>query len=296
MAEYLTTREVAQYLRLNEKKVYALVSEGQLPAARISGKWLFPKHLVDQWVEHNTIYPATGLMGAVLDELVVIQGSDDWLFSKTFEHFQRERTIPVVSARVGSLAGLSAVGAGKAHLAGCHVENEQVEKLVPKGQGYYLVNLFRRCQGLIFDRERHPGVTGLESAAAQGLRFADRQPLSGTFRLVQRLLEESGVPAERLTRVGPFSSHLELAIAVQQGQTDTGIGTQVAAELCGLDFVELCTESYKLALPVLFASHPRMAGFLEFVLNELKAASTRGVSGYGFEDLGRMETVGVSGP
>ena len=37
MAEYLTTREVAKYLRLNEKKVYALVADGQLPAARISG-------------------------------------------------------------------------------------------------------------------------------------------------------------------------------------------------------------------------------------------------------------------
>lgn len=48
MAESLTTREVARYVRLNEKKVYALVSEGQLPAARLSGKWLFPKHLIDQ--------------------------------------------------------------------------------------------------------------------------------------------------------------------------------------------------------------------------------------------------------
>jgi excisionase family DNA binding protein len=57
MAQYLTTREVAAYLRLNEKKVYELVAQGQLPAARISGKWLFPKHLVDQWVERNTLYP-----------------------------------------------------------------------------------------------------------------------------------------------------------------------------------------------------------------------------------------------
>ena len=82
MADYLTTREVARYLRLNEKKVYALVSEGQLPAARLSGKWLFPKHLIDQWVERKTVIPVSGLMGALLGEMIVIQGSDDWLFSR----------------------------------------------------------------------------------------------------------------------------------------------------------------------------------------------------------------------
>jgi len=87
MAEYLTTKEIARYLRINEKKVYDLVARGELPAARISGKWLFPKHLVDQWVERNTVYPAHGLMGAVLDELVVVQGSDDWLFSQASERF-----------------------------------------------------------------------------------------------------------------------------------------------------------------------------------------------------------------
>ena len=295
MPEYLTTREVAQYLRLNEKKVYALVSKGQLPAARVSGKWLFPRHLVDQWVDQNTVYPSTGLMGAMLDELVVVQGSDDWLFTRVSERFQAERAVPVVSAQVGSLAGLSAVDTGKAHVAGCHVENEQVARMVTSGSGCYLVNLFRRHQGLIFDRARNPDVDGLESAARAGLTFADRQPLSGTYRLAERLFEEAGVPTGDLTRVGSFSSHLELAIAIGRGEADAGVGTQMAAELCGLDFVELCTEAYKLAVPVAFASHPRMAGFLEFVLEELGSASGRGVSGYGFDELGRMEMIGASG-
>jgi len=39
MAEYLTTKEAAKYLKLNEKKLYELVSKGLMPAARISGKW-----------------------------------------------------------------------------------------------------------------------------------------------------------------------------------------------------------------------------------------------------------------
>jgi excisionase family DNA binding protein len=288
----MTTKEVASYLRLNEKKVYALVSDGQLPAARISGKWLFPKHLVDQWVEQNTIYPVSGLMGALLDEMLVIQGSDDWLFSRVVARFQESENFPVASAKVGSLAGLAAVGEGKAHLAGCHVDNKQVEKLAGERWGCYLVNLLQRSQGLIFDRQRHPGITGLESVHEKKLSFAGRQKLSGTYRLVEKLCKERKIDIEALQSTGPYSSHLELAMAVRTGSADAGVGIQVAADLCGLDFIPLITEPFKLAIPVAFGSHPRMAKFLDFVTRELKQAAKEGVAGYGFEALGEIEAVG----
>lgn len=295
MAEYLTTREVASYLKLNEKKVYALVAGGRLPAARISGKWLFPRHLIDQWVESKTTYPVTGLMGALLDEMVVIQGSDDWLFARMAQRYQSKRSIPVASAKVGSLAGLSAVGEGKAHLAGCHVENRQVEKLMGDRPGCYLVNLLQRTQGLIFDRDRHPGLKSLKDATEGRLRFARRQELSGTHHLMERLFEKHKLSLDEVQGVGPYSTHLELALAIRTGQADCGVGIQVAAELCGLDFIPLDTEPYKLAVPAAFISHPQISGFLEFVLDELKAASRQGTAGYGFSDLGRMEAIGRAG-
>ena len=59
MSQFLTTKEVAQFLSINEKMVYSLVSEKGLPASKITGKWLFPKNLVEQWVEVNTTnYPS----------------------------------------------------------------------------------------------------------------------------------------------------------------------------------------------------------------------------------------------
>ena len=107
MRDYLNTREVAAYLKLNEKKIYALVAAGQLPAARISGKWLFPRDLVDRWVEENTFYPSSGVMGAMLDDLLVMQGSDDWLLSTCVEALaRRSDEFQIVEARIGSLAGL----------------------------------------------------------------------------------------------------------------------------------------------------------------------------------------------
>ena len=47
---YMSVKQVASYLQLNEKKIYALVSEGLIPATKITGKWMFPRELVDRWM------------------------------------------------------------------------------------------------------------------------------------------------------------------------------------------------------------------------------------------------------
>ena len=60
MDDLFSTKEVARFLNINEKMVYALVSEKGLPATKVTGKWIFPRHLVQQWLEANTInYPET---------------------------------------------------------------------------------------------------------------------------------------------------------------------------------------------------------------------------------------------
>ena len=48
--DLMTTREVAAYLRIKERKVYELISARRIPCSRVAGKWLFPKVLIDLWV------------------------------------------------------------------------------------------------------------------------------------------------------------------------------------------------------------------------------------------------------
>lgn len=67
---FMNVRQVARYLQLNEKKVYALVGEGKIPASKLTGKWLFPRDLVDQWVIESS-------HGGLLTDRMVIAGSDD---------------------------------------------------------------------------------------------------------------------------------------------------------------------------------------------------------------------------
>ena len=51
MSELLmTTKEVANYLNIHEKQVYALIKENKIPCTRVTGKWVFPKELIDKWI------------------------------------------------------------------------------------------------------------------------------------------------------------------------------------------------------------------------------------------------------
>jgi excisionase family DNA binding protein len=52
--EMMNTKEVATYFEIHEKQVYALIKEGKIPCTKAFGKWIFPKHIIDSWIEDKT--------------------------------------------------------------------------------------------------------------------------------------------------------------------------------------------------------------------------------------------------
>lgn len=48
--EIMTMKEVAEYLKLNEKTAYRLTSEGKIPAFKVGGSWRFRKSEIDRWI------------------------------------------------------------------------------------------------------------------------------------------------------------------------------------------------------------------------------------------------------
>ena len=50
----MNVREVAEYLRVSEAKVYRLANQGGIPTMRIGKTWRFRKDLLDQWMRQNT--------------------------------------------------------------------------------------------------------------------------------------------------------------------------------------------------------------------------------------------------
>ncbi|MGD9318522.1 MAG: helix-turn-helix domain-containing protein [Desulfobacteraceae bacterium] len=50
MADIMTTRELAGYLKLHEITVCKYAANGQIPAIRIGRVWRFDKEAIDEWL------------------------------------------------------------------------------------------------------------------------------------------------------------------------------------------------------------------------------------------------------
>jgi len=49
--EFLTLKEVANYLQLNERTLYKWAQKGSIPASKLGSTWRFRKSDIDSWVE-----------------------------------------------------------------------------------------------------------------------------------------------------------------------------------------------------------------------------------------------------
>ena len=50
MAQIMTTKELAEYLRLHQITICKLSKEGKIPCIRIGRVWRFDKEVIDEWI------------------------------------------------------------------------------------------------------------------------------------------------------------------------------------------------------------------------------------------------------
>ncbi len=50
-SDFITIREVAEYLKIKEKTAYKLASENVIPGFKVGGSWRFSKTEIEQWVD-----------------------------------------------------------------------------------------------------------------------------------------------------------------------------------------------------------------------------------------------------
>mgnify|MGYP005841141255 CR=1 FL=1 len=184
-------------------------------------------------------------------------GSHDLAVELLLGQVQRSRPdLSVSTTWVGSLAGLVALERGEAHLAGCHLLDEEtheynlpyVRRLLPTEE-VVLVTVAERLQGLMVRKGNPEAITGVAHLARSGVRFVNRQRGSGTRVLLDLMLRQLGI---RPTDIAGYDreeeTHLGVALAVAEGRADVGMGIYAAARSLGLDFVPLQTERYDLAM------------------------------------------------
>jgi excisionase family DNA binding protein len=56
----LTIKEVAAYLKVNERTVYRLAASRDIPAFKVGGSWRFRKETLEQWIEQQSNQRTSG--------------------------------------------------------------------------------------------------------------------------------------------------------------------------------------------------------------------------------------------
>ena len=252
MGDLMNTREVAEYLRIKERKVYALVREKRIPCTRVTGKWLFPRHLIDLWVAQGTRFP--NLREAVAAPPVVV-GSHDPLL----EWCLRESGCELAMMSGGSLDGLKRLVAGDAVMCGLHVfdagagtggaYNVAVVRDSCSGLGMVLIEWAWRQQGLVLAPGNPLGIASLRDLRDKKARVVARQHEAGSQLLFEHLLGEAGLkPGDLVMLDHRALSETDLGVAVLEGKADAGLAVAAVARQLRLDFLDLHRERYDLLL------------------------------------------------
>lgn len=53
-SEILTIRQVADYLKVNERTIYRLAAAKRIPAFKVGGTWRFSTSDIDQWIQRQS--------------------------------------------------------------------------------------------------------------------------------------------------------------------------------------------------------------------------------------------------
>ena len=52
--DILTVKEIADYLKVNERTIYRLATNGELPAFRVGASWRFRLDEIDNWITEQS--------------------------------------------------------------------------------------------------------------------------------------------------------------------------------------------------------------------------------------------------
>ena len=282
----MNTHEVADYLRIKERKVYDLIAKKAIPCTRVTGKWLFPKPLIDAWLARGTETIGVSLAPPP----AVVAGSHDPLLDWSL----RESRCDLAVLPGGSLDGLRRFAGGDAVLCGLHIPepegyNTQSVAKQCAGQGTVLVEWAWRDQGLVLAKGNPLGITSVADLVAVGARVAIRQPDAGSRLLFQNLLDEAGIEFDQLNALAEvFRSENDLGLAILDDKADVGLGIAAVARGQRLDFVPLARERFDLLIRRRDFFEPPFQTLLGFSRTEHFREKAKEMGGYDVANVGQI--------
>jgi excisionase family DNA binding protein len=281
---YLTVPELADLLRLKERKIYDLAASGEVPCSRATGKLLFPAEEIRAWLDRAK----SGGTAPPAERPQILLGSHDPLLDWAV----RQSRSGLASYFDGSMDGLERFAGGDGIATGLHLRDSKtgqwnipaVQRSVAS-QNATLVHFASRQRGLVY----RDGVGDLSSLRdIRQLRLAPRQPGSGTDQLFRDLAEQADLDPSTIPTADIARSEDEAVEALRRGDADVTFGLEAVAQSYGLRFAPIVQEEFALLVDRKAWFEPAFQSFLAFCHTDAftqRAATTKGY------DVSRFGTV-----
>lgn len=286
---FMTVPQLAELLHVNEKKIYQLAGCGEIPGTKVTGKWIFPRQLIEDWLLENS-------HGGVMHDRLLIAGSDDRLVhhvaSRAAIDWQQHALVSYSPS--GTRHGLRMLDSGR--IDACFINWGASEDTARRHlgllrcyrnhQSWVIVRCLQRSQGIVmarhvsdtFDTSSKDLLANLIKDTQ--LRWAMRQNDSGTERLLEDLCSSHGQALATLRVSTHCNSERSAAAAVNTGQADLSCGVQSTATEFELPYAPVADVSLDLVLTRKTYFRTLVQDFIERIRDESAHSLAGQLGGY----------------
>ena len=297
--DMMNTKEVAEYLGIHEKQVYALIKGKKIPCTRITGKWIFPKHIIDKWITTNAW---EGIIQAKenskrLQCTILSAGSNDPILDILLSYMKKiHPDFYIFSCNTGSTKGLSLLSQGNTDIAWCHLfDFKSGEYNIPFISTFLpemkitVVHLFYRELGFVLSPYTSLQLKEFSDLANNKLHFINRQKGSGTRVFLDYKLQQANIDPMFIKGYdNEVYTHIEVGLSVLSGEADAGIATIAISKLFGLRFVPLVRESFDMILSQKTFFNKGVQAFIDVLDTENFRKMVKPLGNYDFKESGKI--------
>lgn len=298
---FLTVPQLAQLLHVNEKKIYQLAGCGEIPGTKVTGKWIFPRQLIDDWLLENS-------HGGVMHDRLLIAGSDDRLVHQICNRaaIEWQQRALISYSPSGTRHGLRMLDTGRIDV--CFMNWGATESSARRHMGllrcyrnhasWVIVRCVQRKQGLILGR--HLPAPSHEITSSErikslitdaSLRWAMRQNDSGSERLLDDLCSTHGHGMKGLSVSTHCNNDVSAAAAVNTEQADICCGLHSTANDFNLEYLDVYNVSLDLVMNRKTYFRTLMQDFIKRLHDDEALAMASQLGGYSLTPAVELMTV-----
>jgi excisionase family DNA binding protein len=281
---YLTVPELAELLRIKERKVYDLASTGAVPCSKVTGKLLFPEQAVHRWLARGQ----TGEPAPDAPRPSVFLGSHDPLLDWAL----RQSECGIATFFDGSQDGLDRFARREGVAAGLHMYDPASQdwnvSAMQKfdGKPVVLLGFAKRQRGLVVRRNMTSQIKGI--ADLVGCLVTPRQAGAGTRILFDHLLAQADIAPDAIRLAPVARSEADAVLDIASEEADATFGLEALAHRHKLGFVPLIEERFDLLVSRRAYFEAPMQRFVQFLSSDAFADHAAGMAGYDVSEAGTV--------